>query len=126
MRKIIILAAMLAMALVAAVPALAVTKDGGSGNDTLLGTNGRDALSGGSGNDILYGYGAADALSGGSGSDSIYGGLGQDTISGGSGGDFIDDGNDGVRDTIDCGSGTDTVRADDVDILYGCENVTRR
>lgn len=126
MRKIGILVAMLAMMMVAAVPALAVVRDGGSGNDTLLGTSATDYLSGHSGNDALYGYGGADYLSGHSGSDSIYGGSGRDRIAGHSNNDFISDGNDGVKDYIDCGSGTDTVRADSVDVLDNCERVTRR
>jgi hypothetical protein len=33
---------------------------------------------------------------------------------------------DGVRETIDCGSGRDTVRADRRDRLRGCEKVKRR
>ncbi len=72
MRKIIILAAMLAMALVAAVPALAVARSGGSGDDILYGTNGRDALSGGSGNDVIH-----DAFDGVK--DTVYCGSGYDT-----------------------------------------------
>ena len=47
-------------------------------------------------------------------------------LSGGSGRDFISYGNDGVKDVIDCGPGFDMVRADCVDDLEGCENVTRR
>jgi len=33
---------------------------------------------------------------------------------------------DGERDTVDCGSGTDTVVADRHDRLKRCEHVTRR
>ncbi len=43
-----------------------------------------------------------------------------------SGRDFIDDGSDGVRNFIGCGSGLDTVRADGVDKLEDCEGVVRR
>ena len=124
MRKIIILAAMLAIALVAAVPALAVARSGGSGDDVLYGTNGRDALSGGSGHDYMDGLGGADTLSGGSGEDVLYGGSGRDTLSGGSNNDVIHDAFDGVKDTVYCGSGYDTAVVERVDVLYGCEEVT--
>ena len=38
--------------------AMAVTKNGGSGDDTLGGTDNADTLRGGSGDDTLYGRGA--------------------------------------------------------------------
>ena len=126
MRKFSILAAVLAMVVIAAVPALAVTKNGGTGDDNIRGTNRADALSGGTGDDVLRGLGGPDTLSGGPGEDDIYGGSGRDNISGGTGKDFINDGNDGVKDVIDCGPGTDTVVADRVDDLEDCERVTRR
>ncbi len=127
MRKMVLLmAAMGALLVLTAGLALAVTKSGGSGNDNLRGTNGADVLSGGSGDDVLRGLVGADRLSSGSGEDEVFGGSGRDAISGGSGDDFISDGDDGVRDTINCGTGFDTVRADRVDNLDDCERVTRR
>ncbi|MDP9487191.1 MAG: hypothetical protein M3Q49_15645 [Actinomycetota bacterium] len=73
MRKIVVLAAMPAVTLVAAVPALAVSRSGGPG-DVLWVTNERDALSGGSGNDFLNGErdGARDVIDCGAGSDTAF------------------------------------------------------
>jgi Ca2+-binding RTX toxin-like protein len=45
----------------------------------------------------------------------MYGGAGNDTIQA----------KDGERDTIDCGSGRDTVVVDAVDVVKGCEKVRR-
>jgi Ca2+-binding RTX toxin-like protein len=45
-------------------------------------------------------------------------------VSGGSGNDTIQ-ARDGERDTIDCGSGKDTVVADKIDVVKGCEKVKR-
>ena len=65
--------------------------DGGPGNDTLLGTEGRDRLDGGSGSDVLYGFGGDDRLWGDGGTgfaadhDVLYGGQGDDDLIGGQG-----------------------------------------
>jgi hypothetical protein len=32
---------------------------------------------------------------------------------------------DGWRDVVNCGAGTDTVKADQLDVLRGCEHRTR-
>ncbi|SFL48942.1 DUF4214 domain-containing protein [Rugamonas rubra] len=45
------------------------TIDGGAGNDSIIGTAGKDALSGGAGNDTITGGVGADVLSGGAGND---------------------------------------------------------
>ena len=108
MRKTVLLMIVGAMLALTASVAFAVSKEGGSGNDTLVGTLGRDALAGGAGNDILRGLEGRDALAGGRDND------------------FINDGNDGVADAIACGPGVDTVGADGVDELRACERVTRR
>ena len=50
---------------------------------------------------------------------------GKDAINAGSGNDIINS-VDGVRETVDCGAGRDTVRADRRDHLRHCETVTRR
>lgn len=55
---------------------------GGSGNDTLFGTNDRNSLEGGADNDFLFGFGDADTLNGGLGNDVIVGGLGRDVLTG--------------------------------------------
>ncbi len=46
-----------------------VAMDGGSGDDTLIGSAGNDTLIGGSGNDLLVGGAGVDTLDGGSGND---------------------------------------------------------
>lgn len=98
---------------------------GEAGDDRMLGGNGGDYLNGSSGNDIMYGEAGNDTLDGGSYDDFLDGGSGTDTLIGGSGGDRIH-AVDGVRDTIDCGLGRDTVRADFLDAVdSNCENVTR-
>ncbi len=87
-----------------------------AGNDRLLGGSGRDRLEGGRGNDTLLGGAGADRLSGGAGRDRFEGGPGNDTI----------EAADGISETIRCGPGRDTVRADRGDRLTGCERVSRR
>jgi serralysin len=75
--------------------------DGGSGNDTIVGSNVADDLRGGVGN---------DALTGGEGNDILTGGAGTDTINGGGGDDrIVMAGTDGQSDTIAGGTGTDTI-----------------
>jgi hemolysin type calcium-binding protein/uncharacterized protein DUF11 len=99
--------------------------DGDDGNDRLAGSAGRDRLSGGIGNDKLTGGRGNDRLSGGPGNDTLAPGDGHDSIAGGAGNDTINS-VDGVRETVDCGTGRDTVRADRRDRLRHCEKVTRR
>jgi Ca2+-binding RTX toxin-like protein len=128
---------------------------GGPGKDSVQGGNGRDRIYGDSGNDLLFGVGGTDRLYGGAGKDNlngggfafgadrrdtIYGGAGADKLTdsqngkesagdrffGGSGNDRIDD-RDGNRDIIDCGTGRDTVIADQRDKVAGnCERVRRK
>ena len=69
------------------------TLAGGAGNDTLIGGRGADNLNGGAGNDTLNSIfdqddGAADVLAGGAGNDTIYCGYG-DSVDGGSGTDTL-------------------------------------
>ncbi|MEZ6133641.1 MAG: Ig-like domain-containing protein [Pirellulaceae bacterium] len=65
--------------------------DGNSGNDTLLGSTGRDRLDGGRGSDVAYGFAGDDRLwgDGGEGStadhDTLYAGQGNDDLVGGQG-----------------------------------------
>lgn len=122
------------------------TVDGNGSSDKLLGDgteygtpnptlDGNDKLDGGAGIDLLIGYGGSDTLIGGSGDDVIdaisYESSGsQNTIRGGSGDDEIRADN-GVRDTIDCGSGGE-VYGDRADVDAGldklaknCEDVRR-
>jgi Ca2+-binding RTX toxin-like protein len=103
---------------------------GGAGDDRLRAGDGPDRVDGGPGN---------DSLDAGFGDDVIVGGPGRDTISGDlAGGDCgplwckypygndTIDARDGEVDSITCGSGTDTVLADAIDVVdKDCETVTR-
>jgi Ca2+-binding RTX toxin-like protein len=120
-RVILLLTAMAATLVVASGLALAVTKVGTNGPDTLRGTNGDDNLVGRGGNDDLFGLGGNDALVGGEGKDwvlggnerrplggdkNLAGGPGNDGVLGGEGSDDLvgDSGNDlvdGDRDSDD-------------------------
>jgi hypothetical protein len=99
--------------------------DGGAGNDRLAGSAGRDRLLGGTANDKLTGGKGNDRLSGGPGNDTLSPGAGRDSIDGGAGNDTINS-VDGVRESVECGPGRDTVRADRRDRLAHCEKVTRK
>jgi len=99
--------------------------DGGDGDDRLAGASGRDRLAGGTGNDKLTGGAGNDRLAGGPGNDTLSPGSGHDVIDAGGGDDTINS-VDGVRESVDCGAGRDTVRADKRDRLKHCEKVTRR
>lgn len=90
------------------------------GHDCLIGGSGADALSGGSGHDSLSGGAGTDALRGGAGSDALKGAGGVDTFAGGAGSDVIDS-RDGRAETVSCGAGKDSVRADSNDRLSSCE-----
>ncbi|HEX6024252.1 MAG TPA: hypothetical protein VFZ00_19845 [Solirubrobacter sp.] len=69
-----------------------ITMDGGSGNDTLWGSNGADTLIGGSGNDSIDGQQGADSAQLGSGNDTYTwdAGDGSDTVDGQGGTDELD------------------------------------
>jgi Ca2+-binding RTX toxin-like protein len=126
MKKISVLAAMLAMVLVAAAPAFAGLFNGDSGvndltgtdssdimygrggDDVIAGLNNRDKMYGNGGNDIMSGDDGKDVLRGGSGDDRISGGNGQDEIFAGSGDDFVVAGDDKSADEVNCGLGNDT------------------
>ena len=94
-RTILLLATMSLTLLVASGVALAVTKIGTDGPDTLRGTNGADNLAGRGANDKLLALAGNDNLIGGSGKDVIYGGtrripmLGEKHAIGGPGNDAI-------------------------------------
>ncbi len=102
---------------------------GGKGDDRLSGGAGRDRVSGNGGDDLVQGGDDDDRVSGGAGKDRVSGNGGNDIVSGGAGRDrvFGRDGNDrllsrdGARDLSGCGSGRDTIVADRVDTVRGCE-----
>ena len=89
--------------------AIALTIDGGAGNDTLTGSPNADTINGGAGNDTIVGLGGVDVIDGGDGNDTITGGPGNETQLGGDGNDtFIWNPGDG-SDTLLGGAGTDTM-----------------
>lgn len=97
---------------------------GRGGNDVLSGLAGDDCLQGDAGNDVLSGGTGRDQLKGGAGRDRLSGGRGRDSFDGGAGNDTIV-ANDRVKETVRCGRGRDSVRADKADRLIGCERVKR-
>ncbi|TCJ30846.1 hypothetical protein [Nocardioides jejuensis] len=113
--------------------------DGGAGNDTITntgdttGTNSTNpdasaSTHGGDGNDkitgrgYLYGDAGTDTLTGTAGAENINGGTGADTVNSLGGTDTIDALDDSV-DTVNCGDGTDGIRAGSTDTLTDCETV---
>lgn len=112
---------------------------GGDGDDELYGEAGNDALTGGLGSDILSGDNGADQLFGDSGNDTLDGGQGADVLHGGAGFDTLTGGvgidqyfgegsndvvfnNDGLAETVNCGTGTgDDAEPDPLDTFTGCE-----
>jgi Ca2+-binding RTX toxin-like protein len=130
-RALLMVATMALTVLVASGVALAVTKIGTNGPDTLRGTNGADNLLGKGGNDVLFALGGRDNLFGGKGkdwllggnercafggdknlvggpgNDGVQGGLGSDNALGGSGNDFVH--GDNGADTVSGGEGRDFV-----------------
>lgn len=100
---------------------------GSQGNDTLVASQGRDLIDGRGGNDLmfsgtsggtLYGGEGNDTLIGDNGKDALYGGAGNDLLLGNNGVDslFGEAGNDSLdggsaNDELAGGSGTDTVQA---------------
>jgi Ca2+-binding RTX toxin-like protein len=113
MRRTILLVATMALTLmVASGVALAITKIGTDGHDTLKGTKGSDTLVGRGGNDRIYGRGGEDVILGGRGNEDLYGlygGPGADVISGGPGRDYVFGG--GGPDVLKGGLGNDWVDA---------------
>lgn len=75
-----------------------------------------------SGNDVLTTGGLPDVVFGGIGNDTLDGGAGRDVLDAGAGNDTVN-ARDGEADTIACGEGSDTVVADAVDTVLGCESV---
>ena len=88
------------------------------GNDRVLGRGGEDALKGGDGRDEVYGQEGNDRVKGSAGMDEVYGGPGDDLVRGGT----VERPNDGARDVLDCGEGTDMAYfVEGQDTAIGCE-----
>jgi Ca2+-binding RTX toxin-like protein len=135
MRRVILLLTVMAATLVlASGVALALTKIGTNGPDTLRGTNGNDNLLGKGGNDRLFALNGRDTLLGGPGKDwvdthptearrghkNLFGGPGNDIVIGGWGSDNVvgEEGNDLLfdgpdrdvaLDKLSGGAGTDVI-----------------
>lgn len=103
------------------------TMRGGTGDDRMVGGGGDDRMFGGSGQDMVKGKRDSDTIEGGEDDDKVKGGSGRDTVKGGPGDDIVRGGthgktNDGARDVLDCGGGTDTVYfVDGRDSVRNCE-----
>lgn len=98
---------------------------GGRGADTLYAGRGADNVHGGRGNDRVRAGRGRDDFWGGRGADYIRAGYGADRLNGGPGNDTIlATADDGVVDSVDCGSGRDDharIRAGDNAV--NCETV---
>jgi Ca2+-binding RTX toxin-like protein len=133
-RTTLLLATMALTLLVASGVALAVTKIGTNGPDTLRGTNGADNLLGKGANDVLYALGGSDNLLGGEGKDwllgaderralggikNLVGGPGNDGLQGGLDSDTLlgSSGNDGLFG--DKGSDSAVVGGEGRDVING-------
>jgi len=75
------------------------------GNDQLYGNRGRDFLSGKGGSDLLKGNGGIDEIDAHDNFNLVTN-PGEDTVFGGFGDDDITRAEDGFKDTIDCGEGS--------------------
>ncbi|ESW59590.1 MAG: type I secretion protein, partial [Rhodobacter sp. CACIA14H1] len=96
---------------------VAVSLDGGAGNDALTGTGGADTLLGGAGNDTLNGGAGADSLDGGADNDLLTGGAGSDTLQGGTGADTLTGG--AGNDQLSGGDGDDILTVGGADSAFG-------
>ncbi len=116
----------LANTIVGVAPAgTAGVKPGPAGNDVLVGNDGTDLLLGAEGNDFEVGGAGNDTLLGVDGNDTLVGQGGSDVFSAGAGNDS-NFAKDGVLDTITCGTGTDSLSDDTIDLAPAgdCETIT--
>jgi Ca2+-binding RTX toxin-like protein len=111
------------------------TIDAGEGDDFVIGGTGADEVEGGPGDDRIYGEAGNDTLEGGTGNDKVAGDEGTDVLRGGAGNDrllsafnfeFIGGGSSGHGvdvgvDSVDCGPGEDSARANAWDKVTNCE-----
>lgn len=85
---------------------------GGDGNDTLVGYGGNDQFWGGNGNDVLRGMNGNDQLVGGAGDDHLNGAAGADRLWGEAGNDTLIGIDGQTGDSLDAGTGRDTIWRD--------------
>jgi Ca2+-binding RTX toxin-like protein len=128
-RTILLMVTMALTLLVASGVALAVTRIGTDGPDTLRGTRGSDQLLGMGGSDRINGRPGKDVISGGPGGDTLIDGPiregAVDTLAGGAGNDELVTWNRPVaRDVVSCGTGRDFAFVDRKDIVSDdCERI---
>jgi Ca2+-binding RTX toxin-like protein len=150
MRRTAMILAVVALMVVSssgvALAAYEISMPGTDGEDIISGTEKSEHISGLGGDDRLNGGGGDDLVEGGLGSDELGDGHGRDTVNAndgadnliGQGGDtsvdhfYAEGGRDtiqtrdvpAVKDTVECGAGTDTVYADKADVFGDdCEQV---
>jgi Ca2+-binding RTX toxin-like protein len=85
----------------------------GAGDDKARGGEGDDFIKDESGDDEVYGQEGNDRIKGNVGEDAVFGGPGDDKVRGGSHGKP----NDGAKDILDCGQGTDIVYFTEADVV---------
>jgi hypothetical protein len=111
---------------------------GGGGDDVIRGGGGDDDIGGAEGSDLVLGNEGADTVAGGGEDDVVHGGPGRDRLLGewgegcgfrlcvGGADQIIAD--DGERDHVECGEGTDEATLDRIDTTQpgasDCENVS--
>ena len=119
-----------------------ITNNGTSGPDVIFGSRNNDTLNGSGSVDNVFGMQGKDTVGGGTEPDFVFGGRGDDTLYGSDGDDFIVDDDasfdtmsgfsgadtfyaaNGAKDKINCsGLVGETVYADPVDKVLGCDNV---
>ncbi len=83
--------------------------------EDIVGTFRKDLITGGPGSNIITGGSGDDVIDGGGGADVIHAGDDNDAVTS----------RDGLAELIDCGDGTDTLVADDIDVTDGCESEQR-
>ena len=105
---------------------------GGTGDDTITTAYSNDVIDAGPGKDVVEGYVGDDTIDGGEGDDQLKGFYGRDTIKAGPGDDTVlagedddvIDARDGAGgDKVNCGGGTDVLKADAGDQSVECETV---
>lgn len=121
MRRIVLsLAVMAIMTLLVSGVALALPEVVGTArDDTIKGTAKAEAIRALAGNDHIYARGGNDTVNAGRGNDRVVGGPGNDRIVGGPGSDRIIVAGDQAKDAVYCGTGYDTVVANEHDRIEG-------
>jgi hypothetical protein len=96
---------------------------GNATKNEIYGLRGADYIAGKPRADELYGNRGQDEVRAGNGRDRVFGGRGEDQLYGGSGNDTMN-AQDGYKDNVNCGLGTDTAYVDKRDLVNDdCENV---